>query len=174
MDELNILMKSAYFVIDGTIPFDWYINSIYGYLKKIPDYLTKNDCEKLYKEIEQDVNNSLEELDFIKLSVILEKLEFAERGKIFYKENQKFLMDIKLKEQAKEIVYNEFIPVSIKFSWKENNGIFEIEPVNFFKIEDKNNLDNINNYQNANNKIIYNLNDKIEEKKSLDINSEAD
>ena len=154
LDELNILMKSAYFVIDGTIPFDWYINSIYEYLKKIPDYLTKNDCEKLYKEIEQDVNNSLEELDFIKLSVILEKLEFAERGKIFYKENQKFLMDIKLKEQAKEIVYNEFIPVSIKFSWKENNGIFEIEPVNFFKIEDKNNLDNINNYQNANNKII--------------------
>ena len=154
LNELKVLMKSEYFVIDGTIPFDWYIYSIFEYLKKIPDYLTNNDCEELYREIEQDINNSLEQLDFIKLSVILEKLEFAERGKIFYKENQKFLMDIKLKEQAKEIVYNEFIPVSIKFSWKENNGIFEIEPVNFFKIEDKNNLDNINNYQNANNKII--------------------
>ena len=147
LDELNTLMKSSYFVIDGTIPFDWYINSIYEYLKKIPDYLTKNDCEKLYEEIEQDINNSLEQLDFIKLSVILEKLEFAERGKIFYKENQKLLMDIKLKEQIKEIVYEEFIPVSIKFSWNEkDNGILEIEKANF-KFKDKDNQEKIINYQ---------------------------
>ena len=149
LDELNTLMKSAYFVIDGTIPFDWYINSIYEYLKKIPDYLTKNDCEELYKEIEQDIKNSLEQLDFIKLSVILEKLEFAERGKIFYKENQKFLTEIKLKEQVKEIIYKEFIPVSIKFSWNEkDNGILQIEPANF-KIKYRNNLDKINKYQNS-------------------------
>ena len=149
LDELNILMKSAYFVIDGTIPFDWYINSIYEYLKKIPDYLTKNDCEELYKEIEQDVNNSLEQLDFIKLSVFLEKLEFAERGKLFYKENQKFLMDIKLKEQVKYIIYKEFIPVSIKFSWNEkNDGILKIEPSNF-KYKNRHNLDKINKYQNS-------------------------
>ena len=149
LDELNILMKSAYFVIDGTIPFDWYINSIYEYLKKIPDYLTNNDCEILYKEIEQDINNSLEELDFIKLSVILEKLEFAERGKVFYKENQKLLMDIKLKEQVKEIVYKEFIPVSIKFSWnEEDNGILDIEQANF-KFKDKDNPGKIYNYQNS-------------------------
>ena len=149
LDELNTLMKSAYFVIDGTIPFDWYINSIYEYLKKIPDYLTKNDCEELYKEIEQDIKNSLEQLDFIKLSGILEKLEFAERGKIFYKENQKFLTEIKLKEQVKEIIYKEFIPVSIKFSWNEkDNGILQIEPANF-KIKYRNNLDKINKYQNS-------------------------
>ena len=149
LDELNTLMKSEYFVIDGTIPFSWYINSIYEYLKKIPDYLTKNDCEELYKEIEQDINDSLEELDFIKLSVILEKLEFAERGKVFYKENQKLLMDIKLKEQVKEIVYKEFIPVSIKFSWnEEDNGILDIEQANF-KFKDKDNPGKIYNYQNS-------------------------
>ena len=149
LDELNTLMKSEYFVIDGTIPFSWYINSIYEYLKKIPDYLTKNDCEELYKEIEQDINDSLEQLDFIKLSVILEKLEFAERGKVFYKENQKLLMDIKLKEQVKEIVYKEFIPVSIKFSWnEEDNGILDIEQANF-KFKDKDNPDKIYNYQNS-------------------------
>jgi len=83
LDELNTLMKSSYFLIDGTIPFDWYINSIYEYLKKIPENLTKYDCEELYNEIEQEINNSLKQLDFIKLSYILEKLEFAERGKIF-------------------------------------------------------------------------------------------
>jgi len=105
LDELNTLMKSSYFLIDGTIPFDWYINSIYEYLKKIPENLTKYDCEELYNEIKQEINNSLKQLDFIKLSYILEKLEFAERGKIFYKENQKLLMEIKLKEDVKQIIY---------------------------------------------------------------------
>ena len=142
-------MKSSYFVIDGTIPFDWYINSIYEYLKKIPENLTKNDCEELYKEIENDINNSLTQLDFIKLSYILEKLEFAERGKIFYKENQKLLMEIKLKEEVKEIIYKEFIPVSIKFSWNNNDsGIFQIKPA-LFKINDRNNIKKINDYQNS-------------------------
>ena len=154
LDELKILMKSEYFVIDGTIPFDWYIYSIFEYLKKIPEYLTTNDCEELYKEIEKDINDSLEQLDFIKLSVILEKLEFAERGKIFYKENQKFLIDIKLKEEVKQIVYKKFIPVSIKFTWNEDeNGTLEIKPADF-KIEDKNNQNKINNYQNLNKKIL--------------------
>ena len=149
LEELNILMKSSYFVIDGTIPFDWYINSIYEYLKKIPENLTKNDCEELYKEIEQDVNNSLAQLDFIKLSVILEKLEFAERGKIFYKENQKFLNEIKIKAEVRKIIYNEFIPVSIKFSWNDNKkGILQIERTNF-KIKDKDNKEKINSYQNS-------------------------
>ena len=147
LDELNTLMKSSYFLIDGTIPFDWYINSIYEYLKKIPENLTKYDCEELYNEIEQEINNSLKQLDFIKLSYILEKLEFAERGKIFYKENQKLLMEIKLKEDVKQIIYKEFIPVSIKFSWNNNdNGIFQIKQ-SHFKIKDKNNKKKINDYQ---------------------------
>ena len=105
--HLNILMKSPYFVINNEIPFDWHINSIFEYLQKIPENLTRNDCEELYKEIENDINNSLAQLDFIKLSVILEKLDFAERGKIFYKESQKLLMDIILNEKTKSIIHRE-------------------------------------------------------------------
>ena len=147
LEELNILMKSSYFVIDGSIPFDWYINSIFEYLQKIPKDLTDNDCEKLYEEIEKEVNDSISQLDFIKLSVILEKIDFAERGKLFYKENQKFLLDIKLNEEVKQIIHNEFIPVKIKFNLNEGkNGIFKIEPCNF-KEKDKDNLDKIHTFE---------------------------
>ena len=147
LEELNILMQSSYFVMDGSIPFDWYINSIFEYLQKIPPNLTKNDCEELYKEIEKDINDSISKLDFIKLSVILEKLEFAERGKIFYKENQMFLNDINLNEEIKEIIQKEFIPVKMKFNWnEENNGIFEIESINF-KEKDRDNLEKIKSFE---------------------------
>ena len=154
LEELNILMQSSYFVMDGSIPFDWYINSIFEYLQKIPKNLVENDCEELYKEIEEDINNSIKQLDFIKLSVIIEKIEFAERGKIFYKENQKLLSDINLNEEIKKIIQNEFIPVKINFHWEEEdkvkgkpeNGIFQIEPSGF-KEKDRNNIDKINAYE---------------------------
>ena len=144
LEELNIFMQSSYFVIDGSIPFDWYINSIFEYLKKIPKELTDNDCEKLYEEIEKEVNDSIAQLDFIKLSVILEKIDFAERGKLFYKENQKFLLDIKLNEEVKQIIHNEFIPVRIKFNLSD--GIFKIEQSNF-KEKDKDHLEKIASYE---------------------------
>ena len=147
LEELNILMQSSYFVMDGSIPFDWYINSIFEYLQKIPPNLTKNDCEELYKEIENDINESISKLDFIKLSVILEKIEFAERGKIFYKENQRFLNDINLNEEIKEIIQKEFIPVKMKFNWnEENNGVFEIESINF-KEKEKDNIEKIKSFE---------------------------
>ena len=142
-----MLMKSSYFVMDGTIPFDWYINSIFEYLQKIPSNLIKNDCEELYKEIEKDINDSIAQLDFVKLIEILSKLDFAERWKIFYKENQTLLMDIILKEEVKKIIHNEFIPVTIKFSCPDSvNGFFKIEP-STFKEKDKDNIEKIKEHQ---------------------------
>ena len=147
LEELNMLMKSSYFVMDGTIPFDWYINSIFEYLQKIPSNLIKNDCEELYKEIEKDINDSIAQLDFVKLIEILSKLDFAERWKIFYKENQTLLMDIILKEEVKKIIHNEFIPVTIKFSCPDSvNGFFKIEP-STFKEKDKDNIEKIKEHQ---------------------------
>ena len=149
LEELNNLMRSPYFVIDGSIPFDWYIKSIYEYLKKIPSYLTDNDCEELYKEIEEDINKSIAQLDFVKLSSIIEKIKYAKRGKLFYQDTQKILIDIKLNEEVKRIIHEEFIPVTIKFVFEsENNmkGTFLIESCNF-KEKDKDNLEKIQSYE---------------------------
>ena len=74
LTELNKFMKSSNFVVDGSIPSEWYVKSLFEYLKKIPEDLTMNDCEKLYNEIEKDVNKSIEELDIVALSVIMGKL----------------------------------------------------------------------------------------------------
>ena len=101
----------------------------------------------MYEEIEKEVNASIAQLDFIKLSVILEKIDFAERGKIFYQENQKLLTDIKLNEEVKQIIHNEFIPVKIKFNLKEGEkGVFKIESASF-KEKDKDNIDKINSFE---------------------------
>ena len=145
LKELNIFMKSSNFVVDGSIPSEWYVKSLLEYLQKIPEELTKNDCTKLYDEIENDVNKSIKELDFEALSVIIGKLRYAKRGKSYYEEIKKLLNDIKLNEETKSIIENEFIPVEIKFMLvdeKEDNNEFQINPSNF-KEKDKDNKEKI-------------------------------
>ena len=149
LEELNIFMKSSNFVVDGSIPSEWYVKSLLEYLKKIPKDLTDNDCEKLYNEIENDVNNSIKGLDIEALSVIMDKLKFAKRGLTYYEESKKLLIDIKLNEETKEIIEKEFIPVDMKFFFNDDNdetGKFEIVPISF-KEKDRDNLQKKRDYE---------------------------
>ena len=148
LNELNIFMKSSNFVVDGSIPSEWYVKSLLEYLQKIPEDLSKNDCENLYNEIEKDVINSIKKLDIEALSVIMGKLKFAKRGLTYYEECKKLLRDIKLNEETKDIIDNEFIPVEIKFIFDPDNELenFEINPCNF-KEKDRNNQDKIKDYE---------------------------
>ena len=169
LKQFNIFMKSSNFVVDGTIPSEWYISSLFDYLKRIPENLTKNDFENLYNEIENDVNKSIKELDFEALSVIMGKLKFSEKKNEYFKNVCELLKDIKLNEETKEIIVNEFIPVDIKFclnqnvlkvleeEYKENKKIikekisenFDVNPSNF-KEKDKNEKQKIKDYEKKN------------------------
>ena len=144
------LLKSSSSVFDGSIPSEWYVNSLLEYLKKIPEDLTKNDCEKLYNEIENDVNESIKELDLAALSALMEKLKFAKRGKLFFEESKQLLKDIDLNEEIKNIMDNEYIPIVMKFSYgedlKESKEEFSIVPSKFKK-NNKENQSKIKDYQ---------------------------
>ena len=147
LKELNIFMKSSNFVVDGSIPSEWYVKSLLEYLKKIPESLTENDCEKLYEDIENDVKNSIKSLDIEALSVIMGKLKFAKRGLTYYEDSQKLLVDISLNEETKEKIEKEFIPVEIRFFLNEDeSGKFEITPSNF-KEKDRLNIEKIKEYE---------------------------
>ena len=150
LTELKTLMGSPNFVADGSIPSEWYVTSLLEYLKKIPEGLTKNDCEELYKEIDKDLNNSIKDLDFEALSVIIGKLKFAKMGKIYYEKNKKLLIDIKLNEESKSIIEKDFIPVDVEFCYddedEEKEDVFEINVSNF-KEKDRANKEKIKDYE---------------------------
>ena len=136
LTELKTLMSSENFVFDGSVPSEWYVNSLLEYLKKIPEDLTKNDCEKLYDEIENDVNKSIKELDFETLSVCLGKMKFARRGNAYYEASKKLLNDIELNEKAKTIIEKEIIPVEVTFSYDEDE-VDDIFDIKFLNIKEK-------------------------------------
>ena len=145
LEELNMFMKSSNFVMDGSIPSEWYVKSLLEYLEKIPEYLTKNDCEELYNEMERDINNSIKELDFEALSFIMGKLKFANRSKSYYEKSLELLEDIETNEEIRKIISEQYIPVDIKFEYDASdncdsieNGKFKIEESRFKEKDMKN------------------------------------
>ena len=180
--ELRNFMKSSNFVLDESIPSEWYVISLLEYLEKIPINLTKNDCEELYNQIEADINNSIKELDFDLLSLIMGKLKYSKRTKSFYDKSLIILNDVKLNNISKEFIENKNIPVDLVFQYDENeeNNIFQINSSNI-KIKEKISYDKINDYekkQKLNTKVCLTINDftknfpnlvKIQEFQDIDV-----
>ena len=125
LKELKKFMKSSNFVIDGSIPSEWYVDSLFECLKLLPQDLQKNDYENLYNSLIKDVNNAMKGMDFEAMSFCLGKIKFANRGKIYYENIQKNITEIELNEKAQTIIEKEVIPVTITLNSKEKE--FKIE-----------------------------------------------
>ena len=143
LKQLKTFMKISNFIIDGSIPSEWYVDSLLEYLKKIPPDLTNNDCDILYKQIESHLNASIKDIDFEALSIILSRIKFCKRRKNNYEKMKTLLIDIKLNEKVQYIIEKEPIAVEIKFNYNNNkNKELRIEKSNKRDIQLKS-LDNL-------------------------------
>ena len=135
LKELKLYMNSSNFVIDGSIPSEWYVDILLEYLKKIPDYYKENDYEKLYLELEEDIMNSIKELDFEALSVCMDKMKFIKRWKNYLVGVIESIKDIQQNEKAKKIIENEILPVEIKFEYTNVKKYFSITKTKINKLK---------------------------------------
>ena len=125
--ELKKFMKTSNFVIDGSIPSEWYVNSLLDQLNLLPPDLQANDYESIYKSMETDVNNSVKEVDFEIMSVCLGKVKFAKRGKIYYEDVKNKIIDIELNEKAQSIIETAIIPSTIYLKYTDKEKEFKID-----------------------------------------------
>ena len=136
--ELKKFMKSSNFVIDGSIPSEWYVDSLLECLKSLPPDLRNNDYENLYNTLINEVSNAMKNLDFETLSFCLGKVKFANRGKIYYENLKKEIIEIELNEKVQAIIENTIIPVTITMNSKEKEIKIEkgksIKEIPFFDI----------------------------------------
>ena len=139
LKQLKIFMGSSNFVIDGSIPSEWCGNALLEYITKIPDSYIQNDYEKLYSEFEDDISNSIKEIDFEALSVCIDKMKLIQRGKNLFEKAKTLILDIIQNETVKQIIEKEIIPVDIKFSYTDTEKYFSINKskINKLKILDE-------------------------------------
>ena len=127
LKQLKKYMKISNFVIDGSIPSEWYVDSLIEYFKKIPNEFTLNDCDILYRQIESHINGSIKDIDFEALSIVLGNVKFCKRGKNYYEKMKTLLVDIELNEKVKNIVEKEPITVEMEFKYNNKNKELKIE-----------------------------------------------
>ena len=125
---------------DNTIPSIWYINSIIYYLNKIPDDYKENEYKKLFRELTQNLNDSIRTLDFEKLISFRNKLKFIDKMNNYYDNAKELINNILINGNIKFCVEEEFIPVDIFFKYENEEKKFEIIKSNIKEksFEDKN------------------------------------
>ena len=125
LKELKKFMKISNFVIDDTIPSEWYVDSLLEYFKKIPRDMLENDFDKLFRQIESSLNVSIKDLDFEALSDLLGKVKFVKRGQNYYINTIKSLVDSSINEKVQYIIEKE--PISVDLLFRYNNKYKELK-----------------------------------------------
>ena len=142
LNEIKNYMSLPNFILNNnTIPSIWYINSILYYLKRIPEDYKKDDYKKLFNELTENLNDSINTFDFEKLILLRNKSKFIDKmnnlnSKLIILKNNNIIND-----NIKKIVEKVFIPIDITFNYDEEEGhTFQLEKS---KLKEKNFEDKI-------------------------------
>ena len=142
-DIINILkelktkssISSSIYMDNRHIPLDWYINSLLHYLPKLPEIYKENDYQQLLNEIEYEITNSINELNFEKLTNFLEYYKDAQKEKIYNQKVINILNDLEINRIAEEIINEKKIYFDFNTNDKRN--------LLFLNMISKNNFSNL-------------------------------
>ena len=99
------------------IPIKWFLGSLIQFLPQLPKEYIENNFEKLFNEIENDINNSIKEIDFEFLSEKIDHIREIEKNKYHYQNVKNIITDIDLNKLVYKIVEGdtENIPIYLEF-----------------------------------------------------------
>ena len=100
-DILNSIKKYAklsYNVVDDSIPPEWYAMTLLDLIKDIPEEYSKNDFEKLFDELEDEINISINKFNIDFLLDCLDKIKYLEKYKKNVENYFEILKDLELNE----------------------------------------------------------------------------
>ena len=127
LNEIKNYMSLPYFILNNNnVPSIWYINSLLDYLEKIPEDYKENDYKKLFNELEENLKESINSLDFELLIIFRNKLKFIDKINNYYEEVRQLINNATINDNIKYIVEEVFIPVDVNFIYDEDEQIFEL------------------------------------------------
>ena len=147
LKELTYFMKSSNYLIDGTIPSEWYLISLIECLKKLPDEYKNDEYNKLFGELTYELNESIKKCNFEYMSLFLDGMKFGNRNKNFYEIVKGIYIDIELNNKVNDIIENDNINLNINYKFTDkkqefliSQGTIKEKTINFI---DNFNLENI-------------------------------
>ena len=126
LKELKRLMKSLNNLITVNFPSQWYVDTLIDYMTKIPEKYINDDYSFIIKDLQNEVNNSIKSINFEDLSILIDKMKFATRGKNFYENVINLVLDMKMNKSAQNIVEKENLEIEIFFKYDDKKKEFKI------------------------------------------------
>ena len=126
LNSINKFSKFSNNNLNEFIPSEWYIKSIINLIKNIPEDYSKDDLDKLYNELEDEINISISNYDIDYICAYMNRLNYVKKEELYYNDIIKNLKDFELNQRVKYIVENAYIPVKIKFKYEKKNKSFKI------------------------------------------------
>ena len=136
LKEIKIFLKATEFVLDKSLPYEWYVNSLLECLVLLPYNLSNNDFYSFYEEIKKDINDSIKILDFYKITDCFGTIKYIKNSTELFSKGKNNIKDISLNEKVKNLIENNCFDVEIQY----NNEFFSIRKIKNKKgqIQDKN------------------------------------
>ena len=107
-------MNSSMDTDNNYIPSNWYIDPLIQYLPKLPKNLIENDYEKLLDEIENEITNSIKELNLEELNTFLNYSTRIDKEILYYKNIQIKFKDLEVNELAIHYIKSNTIILDLK------------------------------------------------------------
>lgn len=127
--ELRNHIKLYNYVIDEDVPSEWYLDILLEDIYTIPKNLSENDYKLLYKELEEEINNSLKSLNLDILSNFFDKIKFAKRRKNIIMKDENTIADININNKVNNIINNHRIPCELYFCYEPKKKIINIREI---------------------------------------------
>ena len=122
LKDIKLFLKTSEFVLDNSLPYEWYVKSFLECLNHLPQNLVLNDYHLFYEEIKKEINDSLKIFDFNKITECFSKIKYIKNKTEFYHKCKDNINDIILNEKVQTIIEKETYNVEIQC----NNESFKI------------------------------------------------
>ena len=126
LNSIKKYVKLSYNVVDESIPPEWYAMTLLYLIKDIPEEYSKNDFGKLFDELEEEINNSIDKYNIDFLLECYDKIKYIEKYKKNVENYFEILKDLELNEKIKQIIANDYIPVKFVLNYSNRNYSFDI------------------------------------------------
>ena len=104
LTELVKFVGTGSFVSSSSIPSEWYAQTLIQLLSSLPEEYKENDFEKIYSQLTDNLNKSIQSLNSEYISQIYSDLDFTERTKTNLIYVKKCLIENSLNDIAKNFI----------------------------------------------------------------------
>ena len=105
---------------------EWYISSLKVCLENLDEEYSNNNYAKLFEDLKNIINNSIEQYNFEILSQILENTKYIQKSINSFLLNQEKYKNLLINSKIRKFMEDEKIEIEMKFKYNSKEKIFTI------------------------------------------------